>query len=61
MKTQYTFNCNTSEMTDRIKEWMYSPELKDIVYTFGGRMPDTFKDLRECASWLIEFLIANIP
>ena len=54
MKETYSFNCEISELNDRIQAWLYSDELKNIVHAFGSFYPDV-KSVDSLAKWLLNF------
>lgn len=55
MNNQYTFNCNTTDLIEHIKNWVYSPELEKIIHAFNGCFPSTLSTLHEHAKWLLTF------
>ena len=54
MKETYSFNCEISELNDRIQAWLYSDELTNIVHAFGSFYPDV-KSVDSLAKWLLNF------
>ena len=55
MNNQYTFNCNTTDLIEHIKNWVYSPELEKIIHAFNGCFPSTLSTLHDHAKWLLTF------
>lgn len=49
-----SFNCKISELDQRIRAWLYSDGLQNIVHAFGGHYPDT-KSIDFLAKWLLAF------